>query len=69
MLRAAESTQAIPATSGPKTEPEPGAEESYPPAFEDDAEDHEQTRPAPAPGATPDEAAERPGPPERRYGP
>lgn len=54
MLRAAEATQAIQTTSGPRTEPEQGPTESYTPAFED--EEH-------------DDAPGRPGPAERRYGP
>ncbi|NUP51832.1 MAG: hypothetical protein HOW97_31610, partial [Catenulispora sp.] len=68
-MRAEESTQAIPATSGRNAEPDAGLAQSYPPAFEDREDDDEQTRPA-APGEdVPDEAPERPSPSERRYGP
>lgn len=71
MLRAAEATQAMQATSGPRAEPEQGATESYTPAFEDeeDEEDDVRTRPTPAPGANPGDVPGRPGPTERRYGP
>ncbi|MEZ0106336.1 cell division protein FtsW (lipid II flippase) [Catenulispora sp. EB89] len=68
-LRAAEATQAMQATSGPSAEPEQGQTESYIPAFEDDEDDDVRTRPTPAPGVTPGDAAGRQGPPERRYGP
>jgi cell division protein FtsW (lipid II flippase) len=68
-VRAAEATQAIQATSGPKSEPEQGPTESYTPAFDDDEEDDVRTRPTPAPGATPGDVPGRPGPSERRYGP
>ncbi|ACU68991.1 cell cycle protein [Catenulispora acidiphila DSM 44928] len=69
MLRAAEATQAMQATSGPRAEPEQGATESYTPAFEDEDDDDVRTRPTPAPGANPGEVPGRPGPTERRYGP
>ncbi|NUR29680.1 MAG: hypothetical protein HOV83_28165 [Catenulispora sp.] len=77
MLRAAESTQAIPATSGRGVEPEQDPAESYPPAVDDDERDErderdddnardehdERTRPTPAPGGARDEAAD--GVPDR----
>ncbi|HEY0934686.1 MAG TPA: FtsW/RodA/SpoVE family cell cycle protein, partial [Trebonia sp.] len=69
MLRAAEPTQAMQTTSGPRTEPEEGPTESYTPAFEDEEDDDVRTRPTPAPGATPGDAPGRPGPSERRFGP
>ncbi|MEY9892418.1 cell division protein FtsW (lipid II flippase) [Catenulispora sp. MAP12-49] len=68
MLRAAEATQAIQATSQPRPEPEQGPTESYSPVFEDDEED-EDVRTRPTPGANPGDAPGRPGPSERRYGP
>jgi cell division protein FtsW (lipid II flippase) len=72
-LRAAEATQAIQATSGPRPEPDLGSTESYTPAFDDeddeDEDDDMRTRPTPAPGTNPGDTPGRPGPAERRYGP
>ena len=69
MVRAAEPTQAMQTTSGPRPEPEEGPTESYTPAFEDEEDEDMRTRPTPAPGATPGDTPGRPGPSERRYGP
>jgi cell division protein FtsW (lipid II flippase) len=69
LRRATEPTQPLQTPSGPRSEPEPMATESYTPVFEDEEEDDVRTRPTPAPGATPDETPGRPGPSERRYGP
>ena len=74
MLRAAEPTEAIPATSGRAPEPEDEPAESHNAAFDKDAvfdknQDDERTRPTPGRGGTPGEPAEQSGPPERRYGP